>query len=449
MKISFITMVKGVAWTVGFWGLSQALRIVSSVILTRLSTPEIFGILVIVYVLRNGIDLLSDVGFSQSLVISKNADEPEFYNTVWSLRLIRSLLLLPFCIAAAVPFADVYHAPMLGWILPVVGVYFVLGGLTSLSLIFLQKRLATAKFNLFQFIIEATTTISQIIFAYFSPTVWAVVFGGFISAVASTIGSYLIMPDLRHKFYISKEYARYVFTFGKWIFVSSAIFFVAVSFDNLYFGRVVPLELLGVYGVARNIAESATGLVVRVNSIVTFPFVAKHSEWSRAHFRKQFGSVRARFMIVAAFGFSILVAAADLLIRALYDHRYQSAGWMLSLMLIGRWFAMICLINDSTLIGFGKPIYSPFSFGLKFGMLLIGLPLVFLKYGIVGALIYVAITEIFRYVPILIGQMREGFAFVTQDLAMTLLMFLLVGLWQWLRLVFGLDTTFGSMLSFG
>src|SRR6266446_3406618 len=110
MKISLVTMVKGVAWTVGIFGLGQLLRILSSIILTRLLSPDLFGILVIVYTLQNGIDMLSDIGLTQNLIVNSNADRPEFYNTLWSLRLFRGLLLWACCIAAAVPVAHLYHA---------------------------------------------------------------------------------------------------------------------------------------------------------------------------------------------------------------------------------------------------------------------------------------------------------------------------------------------------
>jgi O-antigen/teichoic acid export membrane protein len=449
MKISLITIVKGVAWTAGTFGLSQLLRIVSSIILTRLLAPELFGIMVIIYALQSGMELLSDLGFGQNLIINKNADNPEFYNTVWSLRLVRGFLLLTCCIAAALPLAHLYHAPILAWILPVVGVYFVLGGLGSLSAAFLQRRLQIAKLNIFQFIIEAITTVSQIIFAYFSRTVWALVFGGLISAAASTIGSYLVVPGLRHKFYISKEFTRQIFSFGKWLFISSTIFFFSYSFDNLYFGKAVPLELLGVYGIARNIADAVSSLVGRMSSIVIFPFIATHSELPRADLRDQLKSIRAKFLLLAAFGFSALVVIADLLIRILYDRRYQDAGWMLSVMLIGRWFSMMCYVNEAALLGFSKPLYSAYSNGLKFVLLLIGLPLAFIKYGIVGAIIFVVVSEIFRYVPFLIGQSRERFSFIVQDLVMTLFMFGLVGLWEWLRSALGLGTSFGNLLIFG
>jgi O-antigen/teichoic acid export membrane protein len=446
MKISPITMVKGVAWTVGIFGLSQSLRVVSSMVLTRLLAPELFGILVIVYTLQNGIDLLSDLGFGQSLILNKNAENPEFYNTVWSLRLVRGFLLLPCCIAAALPFADLYHAPVLAWILPIVGVNFVLGGIASLGVVFLQRRLQTAKLNIFQLIIEAITAVSQIVYAYLSPTVWALVLGGLVSSLASAIGSYLLVPTLRHKFYISKEYAKNIFSLGKWLFVSSAIFFLSYSFDNLYFGKVIPIELLGVYGIARTITEALSALVGRINSTVIFPFIATHSELPRADLRRQLKSVRARFLLVAALGFSVLVATADLLIRILYDPRYQDAGWMLSVMLIGKWVSMLSYINEATLIGFGRPLYGAYSFGLKFGVLLIGLPLAFMKYGIVGAIIFLVVSEIFRYVPLLVGQTQERFSFVGQDVALTSLMLGLTLVWEWLRYALGLGFSFGGLL---
>src|SRR5215470_13861150 len=103
MKIPLVTMVKGVAWTVVLFGLGQLLRIVSSIILTRLLSPDLFGLLVIVYALQNGIDMFSDLGFAQNLIVNRNADSPEFYNTLWSVRLFRSFLLSACCIAAAVP----------------------------------------------------------------------------------------------------------------------------------------------------------------------------------------------------------------------------------------------------------------------------------------------------------------------------------------------------------
>jgi O-antigen/teichoic acid export membrane protein len=103
MKNTHITLIRNSLWVIGGFGFGQALRLVSSVILAGLLAPEIFGIMVIVYSIRGGIDLLSDIGIQQSIVANKEADEPEFYNTAWTLRLLRGVLVLVLCVLLAAP----------------------------------------------------------------------------------------------------------------------------------------------------------------------------------------------------------------------------------------------------------------------------------------------------------------------------------------------------------
>ena len=140
-----------------------------------------------------------------------------------------------------------------------------------------------------------------------------------------------------------------------------------------------------------------------------------------------------------------MAAMADLPIKILYDERYQAAGWMLPLLIIGSWFSLLANINESTLLGLGKPNYSAISNSSKFIFLLIGLPLSVTGFGLPGAIVVVTLSGLFRYVPILIGQRREYFSFGGQDLLITLAVFLLIGLWEWVRWLCGFGTSFGSV----
>ena len=72
-------------------------------ILTRLLAPELFGIVTIISSVRNGIELISDVGLGQSIVYNKNSENPDFYNTAWTLQWIRGLLLWVVSLASLYP----------------------------------------------------------------------------------------------------------------------------------------------------------------------------------------------------------------------------------------------------------------------------------------------------------------------------------------------------------
>ena len=445
MKISRPAILTNVRWTVGAYGAGELLRLATNVVLARLLAPEIFGVMVIVNSVRTGIDLFSDVGIGQNIVHNRSADKQDFYDTAWSLQLLRGVFLWVACAALAIPIAHFYEVQILALILPVAGLAFVLAGISSTSRFLLQRRLQLAKLNAFDVAVGFITAIAHVVFAYISPTIWALIYGGLVAYAAGAIGSYFLLPDVRHRFHVSKQYAWEIFTFGKWIFISSIVYFLSINFDRLYLATVMPLGLLGVYGIARSLSELVSTLVLRLGNIVVFPLVASSSDTPRTQLREQLALMRVVLLLVAAVGLSFLAASADFIIQVLFDERYQAAGWMLPVLFIGAWFSILCSINESTLMGFGKPHYGALANSLKFGYLVIGLPLGFSEYGVLGAITVVALGDLWRYIPILVGQIRERFSFWVQDLLVTFSLFALIGFWEWLRWTFGLGTSFDGL----
>src|SRR3954454_6675790 len=104
----------GAVLTIGTFGVTQAIRLVTNVVLARALAPELFGIMFIVNSLRTGVDLISDLGVGQNIVQNASAEDPDFYNTAWTLQAIRGLLLWFICLAATAPLASFYQTPILG-----------------------------------------------------------------------------------------------------------------------------------------------------------------------------------------------------------------------------------------------------------------------------------------------------------------------------------------------
>lgn len=424
------------------------LRFVTSIALARLLAPQLFGLMLIVGTFRAGIELFSDVGIGQNIVYSKNAEDPDFYNTAWSLQIIRSVAIWVIFIALSAPVAYFYKEPVILYILPVAGFGIIFSGLNSVSPALLQKRLLIARVNIFELVVQLVSAIGAVLFAFFSRTIWALVAGGLFTSAVYTIGSYFLLPNLRHKLYLSKQYSMEILHFGKWIFLSSVIFFLSVNYDRLYFAKVIPIELLGVYGIARNISDLIVNLVGRLGYNVVFPFIASHSQTPRAALHQQLARPRAAFLLLVAAGASVLVATADLAIRLLYDQRYSAATWMLPVLIVGAWFSVLGRVNESILLGLGKPSYATLANAAKFAFLLVGLPLSVAAGGLLGGVLVVALVDLPRYLPILIGQRRQRLSYGMQDLKITIVMFLLIGLWEFLRWQLGFGTSFDSLPSF-
>jgi O-antigen/teichoic acid export membrane protein len=445
MTASIGFLFRGSVWTIAAFSVSNTLRLITNIVLARLLTPDIFGTMLIVYSLRTGIELFTDVGIGQNIIYNKNAENPDFYNTAWTLQLIRSAALWLIFMAAAWPMASFYQLPILGIVVPVTAFTIILGGLNSVSKTLIQKRMQIVKLNLFDTFMTLISSIAVVLLAYINPTIWAIVLGNLFSTAVATIGSYFLLSGVKQRLRLSKEFVGQILNFGKWIFVASIVYFLSTYIDRLYLGKAVPLELLGIYGIARSISDLAGNLVMRLGNVVLFPFIASYSQSSRTELRGKLASIRAIFLLLVGVGFSIFVVTADFAIAVLYDQRYHAASWILPVLVMGSWFSVLSTINESTLLGLGKPSYSAVSNGVKFAFLLIGLTLGTQFYGLLGAVVVVACADLCRYFPILVGQIRERFSFGMQDLLLSLGVFALIGVLEWLRSFMGFGTSLDSL----
>jgi len=62
---------------------------VSSVVLARLFSPEIFGLMTLLTTVLVGLNLFRHIGLGESVIQSPRGDEPLFLNTTWTLPVLR------------------------------------------------------------------------------------------------------------------------------------------------------------------------------------------------------------------------------------------------------------------------------------------------------------------------------------------------------------------------
>jgi O-antigen/teichoic acid export membrane protein len=427
-------------WIIGTFGVGQVLRLIVNVVLARLLAPEIFGVMAIVNSLRTGFELFTDVGIGQNIVQSKWGAEPDFYNTAWTVQVIRGVLLWLASIVAGPLVANFYEIPILGEIFPTLGLLFVIAGLSSTSIFVLQKQMLVAKRNIFEVFFELIAAFVFISVAIFNPTIWGLVLSNIIAAAMRAAGTHFISKDLGNRFLISRGHLVEIVKFGKWIFFASVAFFIATFIDRLYFGTVFPLALLGVYGVARTLADGLSLLASRLTAFIVFPYVSNSMDQPRSELRQKISSVRFGMILLAAVCIAAVASSSDFIIQLLYDRRYWDAEWMLPLLCIGSWFAILGNLNESVLLGFGKPAYPALANTVKLGFLVVGLPIALQYFGAAGAITVVMLSELLRYVPTSLGMYREKFGFGIQDLVATLTMLTVIVLFDMIRWTIGVPT---------
>ena len=81
--------------------------------------------------------------------------------------------------------------------------------------------------------------------------------------------------------------------------------------------------------------------------------------------------------------------------------------------------------------------------------MLLALPFKHHTLGAVGAIVVIAVSDVFRYFPVLFGQIQQRFAFALQDLLVTVLVFVLIVFFEWLRSSMGFGTLSATCLRSG
>ncbi|MBD1939478.1 oligosaccharide flippase family protein [Microcoleus sp. FACHB-68] len=411
--------IRGAVWTIVSYGASQVMRFGSNLILTRLLVPELFGLMALVTTFIVGLNLFSDIGAGPSIIQNKRGDDPDFLNTAWTLQVMRGFVLWVCCLIIAWPISQFYRDPRLLWLIPLVGASTIISGFSSTAVFSLNRHMDIGKLTIFQFTTQALSIVVTIVWAFFSPTIWALVGGQLSSSLIRMVWSHFLIPGKRNRFAWDKDALQDLFTFGRWIFISTAMTFLAGQADRLILGRLLSFQMLGVYTVAFTLSDMPRQIVGAINSKVLFAATSKLVSLPRETFRAKILGKRKLIIAALALALAVLITVGDLLILALYDDRYSQAGWMLPILGLGLWPRLLSQTIDPSLLALGKPFYVATGNFLKFVFMIIGLPLGFYLGQVQGAIIVIALNDIPYYAAVTYGLWREGMSCVWQDLQAT------------------------------
>lgn len=428
--------VRGTVWTVVGYGASQGLRFASNLILTRLLIPDLFGLMALLNTFILGLHFFSDLGVRPSIIQNPRGDDPEFLNTAWTVQIIRGVGLWGCCLAMAWPLATFFRHPDFLWLVPVLGLTTIFDGLISTSLSSLSRSLDVGKITRFEFMIQLISTLIMLVWAYFSPTIWALVGSGLISTILKMIWSHRL--GYTNRLAWDKDALKDLTNFGRWVFLSTAMTFLASQADRLMLGRLFPLDLLGIYTIAFTLSDLPLSVIQAVGSNVMLPVISQQSHLPRPELRRKILEKRKMLLLGTAVGLTGLICFGDFIILALYDSRWRQAAWMLPILALGNWPRMLPMATAPALFAVGKPLYGAVGNCLKFIYMLVALPLGFVTLGPLGAVIAIALNDVPFYLAISYGLWREGFSGFMQDFESTCLLIICVAITLAVRYQVGL-----------
>ncbi|OUC11644.1 MAG: hypothetical protein B0A82_25895 [Alkalinema sp. CACIAM 70d] len=437
--------IRGVFWIVSSYGLSMIMRIGSSLIMTRLLFPDLFGLMNLLYTLLAGLHLFSDMGSGPNIIRSEKGDDPELLNNVWTLQVIRGLVLWLICLLLALPASRFYNEPQLLWLLPIVGLSCIIGGLHSTSIFTLTRRMETGVWSRFQLQNQLISTSLTIGLALFNRNIWTLVVSYLLAESIQTIRSHYLIPNYRNRFAWNNSIIKELLNFGRWILMSTALTFLAGQSDRLLLGKFLSFTYLGIYSVAASLADMPRQLILSIASSVVFPALSQLSSHTRKEFHEKLLKNRWPILVLAATSIALTAAIGDLCVQVLYDHRYDQAGWMFFLLILGLWPNILISTVSPAMLALNKPYYETFGNSLKLMTTVIGIPLGYHALGLVGAVTAVAVNDILLYFSLVYGLWKEQLVCIGQDFKATVMFIALLIVMLSMRSFLGLPLPLNSL----
>lgn len=400
----------------------QAVRFGSNVVLAALLSPAIFGVLALVTAVRTGVELLTDIGINQSIVVSDDGGEREFVETAWGLQIVRGVMLAGIGALISFPVAWLYGRSELALLLLVGSVGSIVSGIARPGPALLQRHRQMSRLVIQRLAVAASSALISVAFAIIMPTAMSMVLANLAALCAAVAVSFVILPLPGYRPRVIADYRRKIVSFGKWIFLSSLIYFFATNFDRLYLPAYIPLAVFGVYGIARSLADVVVQTVVQISQLVVLPAVARSKD-AIGKRRPRLGQLRFLGLAVIDAAVGMLIACGDLIILTVFDARYSLGAAILPILLAGTWFSIHASVYEATLLGLGKTHPMVGGNAARFLSSVIGLPIALAAGGLLPAIAVIAVADLPRYAWLTWQAHRARVSFAWQEpvLLLTLL----------------------------
>lgn len=424
---------RGVLFTLVAHGGGQALRLASNLLLTRLLFPEAFGLMALVNGCMTALQMFSDLGLRAGIISDPRGDEPEFLNTAWTLGVLRNTCIWLVSCALAWPLSRFYDQPQLLWMLPVVGLQALIMGFSSTAFTTLNRKLLLGRITLIELSIQVVSLLVMCACAWRWRSVWALVIGNLVSAALWMALSHLALPGIKNRFHWDGQVARRLARFGRWIFLSTALTYLAGHSDRMILGASMTAAALGVYNIAAFLAQAVQDGLASISQRVLFPLYARLAELDPGALRGRILRARVRLLLLALPPVCVLATFGAEILRLLYDERYQGGAWMLQVLALGSIAEVVGLTASPVLLARGDSFRHMLVLVVRSALLVTGVWLGNRQWGVDGQVVAIASSALLGYPALAWATRAHGVWMPALDAAALLGSAALIGVLELVR----------------
>ena len=364
-------IVKGTFWVVAARLCLRGLSVISTIVLAWLLTPADFGIVAMASIVTSLMLAFTEVGMNQVIIYYQN-DEKSFYDTAWTIQMIRGVFLGLSLLLFSNVIATFFNEQLLIPVLRVLSLVFIFNGMVSINVVVFQKEMRFDKEFYYKILTQGICLVGTITLAFWLRSYWAMVIGNIIFALSCVVLSYFYAPGFSRPTLV---HWRKIFSFSQWVFLREASSQISLQLDQIMIGRWFDKTALGQYEMATQIATLPATEIALPLSRSLFPALAKLQSQSE-EFRHIFSMSLAAILLITLPASCGLIIVANPLVLFLLPPRWEQIGVLIQILTIYGMVRVTFGPCASALIAKGK-IKEDFLIGifniiLKYGILYLG-----------------------------------------------------------------------------
>lgn len=269
-------ILSGVKWTIFSSIFLAILQIIQLVIIARFISKEDFGVVSIVIVFIGFLQIFMDAGISNAVIHAKKISEIEVSSLFW-LNIFIAIFLMSIIYFASGVIATFYNNNSIKMILYYLSFILLAGGIGVLYKTFFQKDLYFGLMGKIDIVSALLSFFVTYFLAIYSYGVYALISGVLVGAIFSGI-TYFYLGVKQYgypRFLFSFNSIKNFLSFGFYQLGERNFIYIVSQMDTLIIGKILGMNDVGLYGIAKNITLKIINLVNPVISRINLPLMVK------------------------------------------------------------------------------------------------------------------------------------------------------------------------------
>jgi O-antigen/teichoic acid export membrane protein len=345
--------IEGVKWASLAKFTNMGVGILRISILARFLNKEDFGLIGLVYIVIGFAELFMDMGLSTAILHKQNISQKEYSSLYW-LNFIVSIFLFLIIFLLTPFFAAFYKQPQLNDLIPLVSINIILSSIGRQFSTVFQKELNFYIPSIVEIIAAILSMILAVVLAMYNFGVYALAYSTLMQFAALNL-LYLILGYKNHpiKLHFSLKETYPFLKIGGFQVGGQLINFFSKELDVFIIGKMLGMEPLGSYNLAKQLAVKPTMFINPIITEVASPLLAAMQN-DKEKLKENYVKLIKMTSILTFNIFLAIFILSDVIIYVLYGTKYPECVLLLRLFCVYMYLRGVHNPIGSLLIATGR-----------------------------------------------------------------------------------------------